>query len=172
MSRILHMSSNSNFSTNCLARMDFHTIFEFCSISAFRIWFQILSITLGSGPKMDLKKTIFWDFWHMWRILHMTSNSNFSANCLARMDSDTIFEFCSILAFRIWFQILSITFGSGPKMDLKKTIFWDFWHISWILHMTSNSNFSTNFLARQGARRAPHVAEGHKPSTGARKKGP
>ena len=123
MSRILHMTSNSNFSTNFLARMDSDTIFEFCSILAFRIWFQILSITFGSVPKMDFKKTIFWDFWHMSQILHMTSNSNFSANCLARMDSDTIFEFCSILAFRIWFQILSITFGSGPKMDLKKNNF-------------------------------------------------
>ena len=43
--------SDSNFSIKHLARTDLHTIFEYSSVSAFRIRFQIFSTNFGSGQK-------------------------------------------------------------------------------------------------------------------------
>ena len=114
--------SNSIYSLNLLARMNCHTIFEFGSLSAFRIWFQILSIIFRSGQKIDLKKMIFCRFLYFC-IFASTSTDNFSVICLCRMNFCTNFEFSELSAFRIWFQILSIIFKNGQKMYLKKMIF-------------------------------------------------
>ena len=54
-----HMTSNSNYSTNFLARMDFHTIFQICLLSAFWICIGIQSHVFGNTKINYFKKVIF-----------------------------------------------------------------------------------------------------------------
>ena len=120
---IFASTSTDNFSVICLCRINFCTNFEFSELSAFRIWYQILSIIFKNGQKMYLKKMIFPIFF-MYSFTVCNSRGCFQLLSYWSLWEGTVLystvlystvQYCTVLYCTVLYYTVLWLSGWGPK---------------------------------------------------------